>query len=143
MGEFRSPATANKNLTNSIISRRLLTLRQITSRAHVFGVAAYKVALGDLIWLQHVPVFGVWGEEEWEGVGFSVQLHDSGVHNVTLSPPYPLDPPRIVGGFAILKTIGIAGTGFVLRKDVSGRSHGLLVLVYLFYSAARGEGGKG
>ena len=83
----------------------LISEQQSTPRTYVSRVAAHKVTLRDLVWLEHVAVVGERGEEERENFAFSVRRQHLAVGLVARSLPHVHNPPRIVGAFEILIAI--------------------------------------
>ena len=66
----------------------------IQCRTHNWRVAAYKVALGDLVGLYHVSVVGEWGVVEREPLASSVGLQHAWAYFLYPSPLHSNGPPR-------------------------------------------------
>ena len=77
------------------------------------------MALGDLVWLQHVPVLGKWSPEEREDVISSVLFHDCGVYFFPCSFPNLIDSPRTVDPRRALKIVELKAEVFLSSRDVS------------------------
>lgn len=77
----------------------------LPARTHQSGIAAHEVALGDVIWLQHVSVIGQ--REVREDFAPSVLLQAGGAELVVRPLLHPLHPPRVegVGGFLDIREI--------------------------------------